>query len=125
MRQWIFGIALTSVLASGEEALPVQNLKLDANRAKALNNALRAPLGSTADNQNFAARFGVPSRPSATSYLALPQEARITPQETCAIPLQTVRGDENVDPRIEHKLKGGDAAIDNMPGPVVMPVCAR
>jgi hypothetical protein len=121
MEHWLLAFLLTSATLSAQQQAPTELPKLDPYRAKALENALRAPNLFTRKPNGSVGEFALP--PSTT--LMLPNQ---TPQlkagvEACAIPLSRVPADYHTDPGINRELKTDARHVDNMPITKGLPPC--
>jgi|GEM_PF-2864618 len=125
MKGCLLLFALASAVAFGQEQTQSGSPQLNPNRARALENALRAP--------NFFAKQGPSAKPAlpflSASRLLPPrplQTARllppVAPMGACAIPLLRVPVDSKMDPGIGLQIKSG-APPDNMPFIKGLPVC--
>ncbi len=129
MWRCVFGLAILSGLAIGQEQPPGPPSKVNGYGMKAMENALRVPGPPGERDQSVASSLGLlPEQRSGPSPAPLIIQDAREGQNTCAIPLLTVHGDPRIDPRIIHKrndlkLNGRQHLMSDMPVVKAMPVC--
>jgi hypothetical protein len=121
MRRCFLGLAVTSVLAVGQERAPSETPKPPAYAAQPSENALSQPNDGASKHQSFAPGFGLPLL---NSDVFPPARLAVAPN-TCAIPLLTVPANPTIDVRMGHKLKSNELAMDKMVAREAMPVCSK
>jgi hypothetical protein len=121
MGRWLLAFLLTSAVLFGQQQAPNQLPKLDPYRAKALENALRAPnVFRKKPNSSFG-EFTLP--PSTTLILPAQTPKPNVSVEACAIPLTRVPGDYDTDRGINRELNPDARHLDNMPIARGLPSC--
>jgi hypothetical protein len=121
MGRWLLAFLLTSAGLFGQRQAPNELPKLDPYRAKALENALRAPNLFTKNPKGAVGEFTLP--PLTASMLPRPTPQLKAGLEACAIPLIRVPADYNTDRGINHELKPDPQHFDNMPIAKGSPSC--